>query len=190
MCLSIVRPKPGSFKGCFQLDLTKKRMPWGEPYLLVWGPDDRERKELKSEWWVGGWGDCDVLWRIISPKPSRLLWHLPGIPQGTSHCCASLIPPSPVKPHISSLFFCVTQAFLLTPPFLLLLSLLLLHCSFSKWAKTEKGPKTCALSGNPSTLYMLFFPFILIAKRLKMHFTQFCTLCCYLTAFSLRQPLS
>lgn len=30
------------------------------------------------------------------------------------------IPPSPVKPHISSLFFCVTQTFL-QPPFVLLL---------------------------------------------------------------------
>lgn len=79
-------------------DVTKQRSVVGESLKLVWGSEDRDsRAEItvvaeRIVMWCGG----------LSVQ--RLHWYLPGIPQGTSHRCASLIPPSPVEPHISSLF--------------------------------------------------------------------------------------
>lgn len=145
--------------------MTKQRLTGGESSLLVWELEDRRRAEIR----VVGEG-------IVMPcgglSVQRLLWHLPGIPQGSSHCSASLIPPSHVKPHISSLFLCVTQAFL-QPPFLLLLQPSLC-IEQRKQRGGLKSFKTCALRRNPSP-FCTSSPFIPIAQRLKMYSTLYST---------------
>lgn len=156
-------------------------------WMLLW---DVTLQWLQQGWnQSDGWGFCNEMWMIISPEHPRLLWHLPGIPQGTSHCRASLLPPSPVKPHMSSLFFCVTQTFL-QPPFHLLLPSFPPPSAFSKRSKRNKDEVLKALRNlgiKKKSSPILCFLFLL-HKGWKC--TQLPTLNGYWTAFNHHQPLS
>lgn len=138
LCLAIIRPTPSSFKGFFFRKTWQAQVNMG--WALLIGLRDWRQKDSGAE--IRAVGEGIVMW--CGGLSVQCLPDLSDTFQAFLRVPPTAVPLSshpPLSHPTSSLFFCVTQAFL-QPPFLLLVLLphLPLH-SAKTLKKTKMRPK-------------------------------------------------